>query len=219
MHSAHNHTKHIPGSWPLKLWLPTSETASLLPVCLSRTSLTLTSSTNYSLNPAFFESFTLPSFSSNYGLYLSPGQVDPLEESMATNFSILAWEIPWTEEPGRLQSMGLQRVRQDWMTEHACMYAPLNVILNCDPAYISIVSLVRLEDPSRQNSSENSPMHLESTGHPVRTRCHFRRHFRTLGCFRAQRDLGDYLVLPVISCMSTLQPTVYSLILNKLIIN
>ena len=219
MHSAHNHTKHIPRSWPLKLWLPTSETVSLLPVCLSRTSLTLTSSTNYSLNPAFFKSFTLLSFSSNYGLYLSPGQEDPLEESMAINFSILAWEIPWTEEPGRLQSMGLQRVGQDWMTEHACMHAPLNVILNCDPAYISIVSLVRLEDPSRQNSSENSPMHLESTGHPVRTRCHFRRHFRTVSCLRAGRDLGDYLVLPFISCMSTLQPTVYSLILNKLIIN
>ena len=39
---------------------------------------------------------------------------DPLEEEeMATHSSILAWEIPWTEEPGRLQSMGLHRVRQD----------------------------------------------------------------------------------------------------------
>ena len=37
---------------------------------------------------------------------------DPLEEGMVTHSSILAWEIPWTEEPGRLQSMGLQRVRQ-----------------------------------------------------------------------------------------------------------
>ena len=43
---------------------------------------------------------------------------DPLEEEMATHSSILAWKIPWTEEPGGLQSMGLQRVRQDWMTEH-----------------------------------------------------------------------------------------------------
>ena len=34
---------------------------------------------------------------------------DPLEEEMATHSSILAWEIPWTEEPGSLQSMGLQR--------------------------------------------------------------------------------------------------------------
>ena len=36
---------------------------------------------------------------------------DPLEKQMATHSSILAWKIPWTEEPGRLQSMGLQRVR------------------------------------------------------------------------------------------------------------
>ena len=38
------------------------------------------------------------------------GQEDPLEKGMATHSSILAWRIPWTEEPGRLQSMGLQRV-------------------------------------------------------------------------------------------------------------
>ena len=36
------------------------------------------------------------------------GQEDPLEEEMATDSSTLAWDIPWTEEPGRLQSMGLQ---------------------------------------------------------------------------------------------------------------
>ena len=39
----------------------------------------------------------------------SLGQEDPLEEEMATHSGILAWEIPWTEEPGGLQSMGLQR--------------------------------------------------------------------------------------------------------------
>ena len=43
----------------------------------------------------------------------SLGQEDPLEGSMATYSSILAWRNPWTEEPGRLQSMGLQRVRHD----------------------------------------------------------------------------------------------------------
>ena len=36
---------------------------------------------------------------------------DPLEKRMATHSSVLAWRIPWTEEPGGLQSMGLQRVR------------------------------------------------------------------------------------------------------------
>ena len=40
----------------------------------------------------------------------SLGQEDPLEEGMATNSSILAWRIPWTEEPGRLQSMGLKEL-------------------------------------------------------------------------------------------------------------
>ena len=37
------------------------------------------------------------------------GQEDPLEEEMATHSNIFAWEIPWTEEPGRLQSMGSQK--------------------------------------------------------------------------------------------------------------
>ena len=44
----------------------------------------------------------------------SLGQEEPLEEAMATHSSILAWRIPWTEESGGLQSIGLQRVRQDW---------------------------------------------------------------------------------------------------------
>ena len=44
---------------------------------------------------------------------LSLGRGDPLEKEMATHPSILAWEIPWTEEPSGLQSMGSQRVRHD----------------------------------------------------------------------------------------------------------
>jgi len=43
----------------------------------------------------------------------SLGQEDPLEKEIATHSSILAWEIPWTEEPGGLQSMGTQRVGHD----------------------------------------------------------------------------------------------------------
>ena len=42
-----------------------------------------------------------------------PGWEDPLEEEMATHPSILAWRVPWTEEPGGLQFVGLQRVTQD----------------------------------------------------------------------------------------------------------
>ena len=43
----------------------------------------------------------------------SLGREDPLEKEMATHSSTLAWKTPWTEEPSRLQSMGLQRVRHD----------------------------------------------------------------------------------------------------------
>ena len=46
----------------------------------------------------------------------SLGREVPLEKEMATHSSILAWKIPWTEEPGRLQSMGSQGVRHDWVT-------------------------------------------------------------------------------------------------------
>ena len=44
----------------------------------------------------------------------SSGQKEPLEKGMATHSSILTWKIPWTEEPGGLQFMGLLRVRHDW---------------------------------------------------------------------------------------------------------
>ena len=48
--------------------------------------------------------------------FRSLGQEDPLEKEMATHSSVLAWRIPWTEEPGRLQSMGSQRVSHDLAT-------------------------------------------------------------------------------------------------------
>ena len=48
----------------------------------------------------------------------SLGQEDPLEKEMVTHSYILAWEIPWTEDPGGLQSMGLQKVSHDLVPEH-----------------------------------------------------------------------------------------------------
>ena len=45
------------------------------------------------------------------------GREDPLEKEMAIHSSMLAWKIPWTEEPGRLQSMGLQRPEHDLVTK------------------------------------------------------------------------------------------------------
>ena len=56
----------------------------------------------------------------------SLGLEDPLEKEMATHSSILAWRIPWTEEPDGLQSMGLQRVGHDW-SNLACTQRPNEV--------------------------------------------------------------------------------------------
>ena len=55
----------------------------------------------------------------------SLGQEDPLEKEIATHSSTLAWKIPWTEEPCKLQSMGSQRVRHDWATS---LHRHLNTI-------------------------------------------------------------------------------------------
>ena len=50
------------------------------------------------------------------------GREDPLEKDMAAHSSILAWAIPWTEEPGGLQSTGSQRVRYNWDNVYSIMY-------------------------------------------------------------------------------------------------
>ena len=66
--------------------------------------------------PAIWETW-VPSLSQQY----------PLKKEMATHSSTLAWKIPWTEEPGRLQSMGSQRVGHDWVTS----LQGINVWMNC----------------------------------------------------------------------------------------
>ena len=57
---------------------------------------------------------------------------DPLEQGMATHSSILAWRIPWTEEPAGLQSMGSQRIRHNRVTKHkhqnTLMDTPRNIV-------------------------------------------------------------------------------------------
>ena len=56
-------------------------------------------------------------------------QEDPLGEGMATHFSILAWEVPWTEKPGELQSMGLQRVGNDWSDSAHSMHTYTHIYM------------------------------------------------------------------------------------------
>ena len=60
----------------------------------------------------------------------SLGREDPLEKEMETHFSILAWRIPWTKEPGRLQSMGSQRVGHDWATSLTLLLFTRHICFN-----------------------------------------------------------------------------------------
>ena len=53
----------------------------------------------------------------------SLGEEDPLEKKMTTHSSILAWEVPWTEETGGLHPCGLKRVRHDLVQVHTCAHA------------------------------------------------------------------------------------------------
>ena len=61
----------------------------------------------------------------------SLGREVPLEKGMATHSSVLAWRIPWTEEPDGLQSMGSQRVRHDWATKHTCSPSSESIFPAC----------------------------------------------------------------------------------------
>ena len=65
----------------------------------------------------------------------SLGQEDPLEKEMANHSNILTWEIPWMEEPNRLQSMGLQRVGHDLVTKTATLLSFLNSSFTKQPLY------------------------------------------------------------------------------------
>ena len=72
----------------------------------------------------------------------SLGQEGPLEKEMATYSSILAWRISWAEEPGRLQSMGSQRVGHNWATEykHTTTYHLLLAFCKNINSYFTLIS-------------------------------------------------------------------------------
>ena len=64
----------------------------------------------------------------------SQGWEDPLEKEMVTHSSILAWRIPWTEEPNRLQSMESQRVGHDWVTNILYCISQVSLVVKNSPA-------------------------------------------------------------------------------------
>ena len=66
-----------------------------------------------------------------------PGSEDLLEKGMATHSSILAWRVPWTEEPGGLQSMGLQRVRYNSATSLSIAHSTFDMRYVCQPELLA----------------------------------------------------------------------------------
>ena len=68
-------------------------------------------------------------------------QEDPSREGMATHSSTLAWRIAWTEEPGGLQSLGLQSVRHDW-SALACLHAQQTADGQCDPLHLALLTSI-----------------------------------------------------------------------------
>ena len=71
------------------------------------------------------------------------GQEDLLNEEMATHSSILAWEIPWREEPGGQQSMGLQESDMTEQLEHACMHTCLDIAQGDLSSYVFSLSDIK----------------------------------------------------------------------------
>ena len=96
---------------------------------------------------------------------------------MATHSSILAWEIPWTEEPGSLQSMGLQRVRRNWATNTyicvcvcvcVCVYTYIYIYTHIY-IHIYIYIHIRSDQISRSVMSDSSRLHESQHSRPPYT--------------------------------------------------
>ena len=99
-------------------WHCESEVAQLCPILWDHTDCSLPGSSVHGIFQAGILEWGAISFSRSSAYNVgdpgqSLGQEDPLEQEMAPHSSILTWKIPWTEEPGGLQSMGSQRVGHD----------------------------------------------------------------------------------------------------------
>ena len=94
------------------------------------------------------------------------GQEGTLEKEMATYSSILAWEIPWLEEPGRLQSMGSQSVRHNWATSLSLFHMPTHLHLTFWTPWC-IISSEKLRHKPVEIGRRNSFHESESISTPL----------------------------------------------------
>ena len=117
----------------------------------------------------------------------SLGWEDLLEKEMATHSSTLAWRIPWTEETGRLQSMGSQRVRHDWVTS-----------LSLSKKFYLAMSPVESQFPNQWLKLH--PLHWKqeviTTGPPTKPLTVYFRYIKTWSLTHVRLDnLNEYLYI------------------------
>ena len=123
------------------------------------------------------------------------GEEDPLEGEMATHLSILAWKIPWTEEPGRLQSKGSQRVGYDWLTKHTIIIRPQNWAIDMWKALFFV--------PLRRPSQEDM--------HVALLPGHSEKAYRSQRVTRRGRELRwKESTLITLLCLDLVKPEVYT---------
>ena len=94
----------------------------------------------------------------------SLGQEDTLEEDMATPSSILAWRIPWTKEPGGLQSMGSQRVSQDGSDlarTHQCVYINTYTHIYTCACMLNHLSYIQFDSAVLWTVARQAPLSME----------------------------------------------------------
>ena len=131
----------------------------------------------------------------------SLGWEDPLEKEMATHSSILAWRIPWTEEPGGLQSMVSQRVRHDWVTNTFTFFLSSWVTYLIGGCIVCVSSLHSWNRHRSQSKREMSTLLMGSMLSPWCLGSGVR------GRIQLQRGLGRGLVL-VLTSQRTLASTI-----------
>ena len=108
----------------------------------------------------------------------SLGQEDPLEEGIVTHSSIFSRKIPWTEEPRRLQSMELQRVRHNWMTNtHMCTHT--HTLTSVGQMLFVFTSVIKLDPIDKEESDTTEWLHFHfslsciggGNGNPLQCSC------------------------------------------------
>ena len=106
-----------------------------------------------------------------------------LEKETATHASILAWRIPWTEEPGRLQSMGMKRVRHDWVTFTfiSLILSSTGVLLTVSIFMVALYQIRKFLSQMYAGVCQVIPLHL------LKESCHF-FFFRVLILWILSRD-------------------------------